>query len=250
MHAASLRIPIVLSVVMGASCGGRVVIDTGATSAGGAGGHGGAKMVNGGNTTSGVAGSPVDGGPADAADESICAPHATPPDVAMTACFPSTWCPPASSASAHDQLSAALGMCNTSEDACCGDTIIDQIPCEPSHTGGQCCYTVFTRINDCSAGGGSSGGGGGPPGCLLNGQICGSPADCCSQQCNVDYLCGPIQCRPEGYLCTWDDDCCNLQCVALPPVGSFCYHCVKKGQPCSDAGVPCCGTICDATGHC
>jgi hypothetical protein len=193
----------------------------------------------------------MDAGPADVADGSSCDPEAAPPDTAVTACFQSGYCPPAHSASAHDQLSSALALCNTSDFPCCGETIIDQIPCGPSTSGGNCCYTVFTRTNQCTGNGGSSGGGGGgPPGCSPDGQPCGLPTDCCSEQCNVDSLCGPVLCRPEGSPCVYNEECCELQCTSLWPLGVICYRCIHSGEPCSDAGIPCCGEVCGPTGHC
>ena len=197
----------------------------------------------------GGGGSPTDAGPADAADGSVCDPDATPPDTARMGCFQSSYCPPAHSASAHDQLSMALGLCDTSNFPCCQETIIDEIPCGPSASGGDCCYTVFTRLNQCNGDPGSSGGGGGPPGCLPNGQSCNLPTDCCSEQCNAESNCGPILCRPEGSVCFTKEDCCELSCIQGPS-GNLCYLCIDDDQPCSDAGVACCSGTCAPTGLC
>jgi hypothetical protein len=86
--------------------------------------------------------------------------------------------------------------------------------------------------------------------CAPNGGPCSQPTDCCDNECNVDFTCGPVPCHEEFYFCLEDSDCCNSSCTHIAPTLSFCYQCVEKGFLCSDAGVPCCTGYCDSIGRC
>jgi hypothetical protein len=122
-----------------AACGGNVVVDpvaqTSTTSA--TGGHGGA-TGSGTNVSTGQGG--AGGG---------CSPPVMPPDMLVTACFQSTYCPAADSELARQQINAALGLCDLAKDACCKQQVLHQVVCGASVSSGNCCYAVLVTIRSC-----------------------------------------------------------------------------------------------------
>jgi hypothetical protein len=231
------------------ACEGDVIVDRSSTThvTSGPGGATGTGTMNTGTAGAGTDGSTGAGGVAADAGDGGCNPVAPPQDTALRGCFRSTLCPPAHTASARDQLAAAIPTCDTNRFPCCREPVIDEVVCGPSAPDGDCCYTALVKVLQCPVSEPPPGADAGT--CTPDGEFCERPEDCCSDQCNDESMCGPILCRPEGYFCQRSSDCCELSCQASP-FGPHCYLCVPLNGLCGDGGVPCCAGSCDARGRC
>jgi hypothetical protein len=71
------------------------------------------------------------------------------PNLLEKGCFQSTYCPPLNSQSARDQINMALGLCDLSQEPCCGLPVLSQVVCGNEFSSGNCCYVVIVSTKTC-----------------------------------------------------------------------------------------------------
>ena len=100
----------------------------------------------------GVGGGLPDGGVFDAGGGCFVEPG--PQETVLEGCFGIAGgsCPAAQSATTVTELSAVFGLCNNTTGACCGQTVIADIPCGPFEEASSCCYIMVESPSGlCSA---------------------------------------------------------------------------------------------------
>jgi len=79
-----------------------------------------------------------------------------------------------------------------------------------------------------------------PPPCLLEGEVCTEPAECCSGECGEGVCVGNFPpCRTDGEPCTeFGDECCSGRCAE-----GVCTSCLEEGADCVEF-FDCCSFSC------
>lgn len=140
---------------------------------------------------------------------------------------------------------AAVGHCTASTTGCVSAGEICRVAgdvsatrdCCPSGSHGLCRPTPSSDVDRCSTERAAAS-------CLLDGETCAVPSDCCSNVCTASsdgYVCVPA-CEHTGDPCSRDADCCTGAC-GTDRLCRGARSCEPLGSPCT-SGSDCCTSRC------